>query len=133
MANTLEHPHDSPKIAARRTESNQNFLKEGIHGAIDGALPTFAIVSGDVEAGLLPTIVIILGLANLVGEGFSIAVSAFLGTRAENQRAEQLRQVEQRHIEQCPEGERKEVPRILAFQGFDGELLEAATDQISSN
>ncbi|MCP4889036.1 MAG: hypothetical protein GY904_20795 [Planctomycetaceae bacterium] len=133
MANTLEHSHDPLEIAARLRESNQNFLKDGIYGAIDGAVTTFAIVSGVAGAGLSPTIVIILGSANLVGDGFSMAASNFLGTRAENQRADQLRQVEQRHIEQCPEGEREEVRQILASQGFDGELLEAATIQITSN
>ncbi|MEE2937442.1 MAG: VIT1/CCC1 transporter family protein [Planctomycetota bacterium] len=83
MANTLEYPCDPLGIAARLTESNHNSLKERIYCVLDGAVTTFAIVSGDVQACLSPTVVIILGFADLVGEGFSVAVCARLGTRAQ--------------------------------------------------
>ena len=65
--------------------SNSTYLKDFIYGAIDGAVTTFAVVSGVAGAGLSSSIIIILGIANLVADGFSMAVGNFLGSRAENQ------------------------------------------------
>ncbi len=96
----LEHSHHPDDIAKRLSEPpGQNYLKDAIYGGVDGAVTTFAVVSGVAGAGLSPSIVIILGIANLVGDGFSMAAGNFLGTRAENQRIDQLRQIESKHIE----------------------------------
>ena len=65
--------------------SESIYLKDFIYGAIDGAVTTFAVVSGVAGAGLSSSIIIVLGIANLVADGFSMAVSNFLGSRAENQ------------------------------------------------
>jgi VIT1/CCC1 family predicted Fe2+/Mn2+ transporter len=131
---SLEHSHEPSDIATRIAAPNsQSYLKDGIYGAIDGAVTTFAVVSGVAGAGLSPSIVIVLGVANLVGDGFSMAAGNFLGTRAENQQLEKLRAIEQKHIRECPEGEREEVRQILVQQGFSGELLEQAVTQLTSN
>ena len=130
----LEHSHEPAAIAARIAAPNSHsYLRDGIYGAIDGAVTTFAVVSGVAGAGLSPSIVIILGIANLIGDGFSMAAGNFLGTRAENQELEKVRAIEQKHIRECPEGEREEIRQILAKQGFKGDLLEKAVEQITAN
>ena len=43
---------------------------------------TFAIVSGLAGAQLATGLVLVLGVANLIADGFSIAASNFLGTQA---------------------------------------------------
>ena len=64
----LEHSHDPDAIAQRLALGrNQNYLKDAVYGAIDGAVTTFAVVSGVAGAGLSPTIVIILGFAESGG------------------------------------------------------------------
>ena len=78
-------------------------------GAIDGIVTTFAIVSGVAGAGLSSGIVIVLGIANLLGDGFSMGVSDYLGTRAEDQQRQQARSLEEHHIAVLPEGETEEV------------------------
>ena len=62
-----------------------------------------------------------------------MAAGNFLGTRADNQQLAKLYGIEQNHIATCPEGEREEVRQILAKQGFEGELLDAAVAQITSD
>jgi hypothetical protein len=47
-------------------ESSGRYLAEVIYGANDGIVTTFAVVSGVAGAALDPSIVIILGAANLV-------------------------------------------------------------------
>lgn len=60
------------------------YLPEFVYGGMDGAITTFAIVSGVVGASLSSSIILILGFANLVADGFSMAVSNYMSTRSRN-------------------------------------------------
>lgn len=64
-------------------EKVEEYLGEFVYGAIDGTVTTFAVVAAAVGAGLSSTVVIILGVANLVGDGFSMGASAYLSTKSE--------------------------------------------------
>lgn len=61
----------------------EQFLGEFVYGAIDGTVTTFAVVAAAAGAGLNSTVVIILGLANLVGDGFSMGASSYLAAKSE--------------------------------------------------
>ncbi len=60
----------------------QEYLPEITYGGIDGAVTTFAVVAGSIGAGLSSNIIIILGLANLFADGFSMASSNYLSKRS---------------------------------------------------
>ena len=64
-------------------KNKQKYLPDFIFGAIDGLVTTFAIVSGVVGAHLATSIVLILGFANLLADGFSMGVSNYLSKKAE--------------------------------------------------
>ncbi len=130
----LEHEHDSASIRARLTEpARQSYLKDGVFGAIDGAVTTFAIVAGVVGANLSLKVIVALGIANVLADGFSMAAGNYSGTKAELEDARRLRAIEERHIQVVPEGERAELREILAQKGLSGEVLDAATDAIAEN
>ena len=129
-----EASHTPDKIASRlEAGPGSVYLKDFVYGAVDGAVTTFAIVAGVAGAGLSAGVVIILGFANLLADGFSMAVSNFLGTRAENQLREQTRLREMDEIRKFPEGEREEVRQIYSGKGFEGELLDQVVDVITSD
>ena len=63
-------------------KSKGKYLGEFVYGAIDGTVTTFAVVSGATGAALAPFIIIILGFANLIADGFSMAAGNFLSEKA---------------------------------------------------
>lgn len=130
----LEHGHSRAEIASRlaRTKGRGN-LRDMVYGAIDGTVTTFAIVAGVAGAGLPTSVILILGLANVLADGFSMAAANYSGTKVELDDAQRLRAVEERHISEAPEGEREELRQILAAKGLEGQLLEDATMAISRN
>ena len=130
----MEHAHTSEAIAERLSAGpKQNYLRDWIYGGIDGSVTTFAVVTGVVGAHLSPAIIVIMGFANLFADGFSMAASNFLGTKAEHDDILRLATIEHRHIEMSPEGEREEVRQIFAAKGFDGTDLERVVELITSD
>lgn len=130
----LEHEHTPDAIRERLAAGPQSsYLRDWIYGGIDGAVTTFAIVSGVEGADMSSRVVVILGLANLIADGFSMAAGNYSGTRAEVDERDHLRRVEFRHIQEAPEGEREEIRQIYAGKGLSGENLESVVDAITAD
>jgi len=129
-----EHGHSPDEVSARfSAPPRRSYLRDTVYGAIDGAVTTFAIVAGVAGAGLSPSIIIALGLANVLADGFSMAAGNYSGTKAEFDNHKRLVEIEERHIRDFPEGERLELRAILANKGLSGQVLEDATDAIASD
>lgn len=111
----------------------QSHLRDFIYGGIDGTVTTFAVVAGVAGADLSASIVIILGFANLIADGFSMAVSNFLATRAEMQERSQARGKEEHEIRHFPEGEREEIRQIFSAKGFSGTELDRVVEVMTAD
>jgi vacuolar iron transporter family protein len=130
----LRAEHQPHIIRSRlAVKARHGYLGDAVFGAIDGCVTTFAVVAGAMGGGLEQTVVLILGFANLIADGFSMAVGNYLSTKSEGERLEQARANELRHIAQFPEGEREEIRQIFAQKGFSGETLERVVDVISAD
>ena len=130
----MEHEHTIEAIGDRLSAGpRHNYLRDWIYGGIDGSVTTFAVVTGVVGAQLSPVIIVIMGFANLLADGFSMAASNFLGTKAEHDDIQRLEAIEHRHIELAPEGEREEVRQIFALKGFAGTDLDRVVELITSD
>jgi vacuolar iron transporter family protein len=130
----LEHDHSPEAIRNRLAQgARHNYLRDFVYGGIDGAVTTFAVVAGTAGASLSARVMLILGAANLLADGFSMAASNFLGTRSERDDFRRLWRTEERHIEIDPAGEREEVRQIYAEKGFDGAELERVVALVTSD
>jgi vacuolar iron transporter family protein len=130
----MEHEHSRKAIADRLARAPPvSYLRDWVYGGIDGAVTTFAVVAGVVGAELSNRVVLILGAANLVADGFSMAASNYSGTKTEHEELAQLRAVEERHIDTVPDGEREEVRQIFRAKGFEGRPLEQAVAVITGD
>jgi VIT1/CCC1 family predicted Fe2+/Mn2+ transporter len=125
----------TPEAVRRRLATGPagSHLADLVYGAVDGIVTTFAVVAGVAGAGLAARIVLVLGVANLVADGFSMAVANYLGQRAEEQRRLRLRRQEELHVAAVPAGEREEVRQLLAGWRLDPPLLERVVDAVTSD
>ena len=92
-------------------------MRDFVYGGVDGAITTLAVVTGVWGAQLPVKTVVILGIANLLADGFSMAAGNYLSSRSEQERERRLEAVEREHIERFPEGEREEIRQICGVQG----------------
>jgi hypothetical protein len=93
----MEHGHSQREVATRIAQpGGRGHLRDVTDGALDGAVTTFAIVAGVAGAGLSPFVIIALGLANVLADGFSMAAGNHSGTKAERDDARRLAGVERR-------------------------------------
>ena len=61
----------------------ENNLREFVYGGMDGAVTTFAVVTGAAGANLSTRVILILGFANVLADGFSMAVGSYLSEKSE--------------------------------------------------
>ena len=88
----------SPKKARPRPDTSSHpdgarrrvahYLPDFVFGANDGIITTFAIVSGVAGASLSSRVVLILGAANLIADGLSMAASNYLSRRSAEDEAD---------------------------------------------
>jgi VIT1/CCC1 family predicted Fe2+/Mn2+ transporter len=130
----MEHEHTDEAIRQRlAAEPHQSYLRDWVYGGIDGTATMFAIVAGVVGAHLPARVILILGGANLIADGFAMAAGNYLATRSEHEEFHHAEAVERRHIKAFPEGEREEVSEILRGLGIVGELLDRVVVAVTAD
>jgi VIT1/CCC1 family predicted Fe2+/Mn2+ transporter len=116
----------------RRLEDNYHqrtsglYLGDMIFGANDGIVTTFAVVAGASGAALSSVVVIVLGFANLMGDGLSMGIGNYLGRKSEASYQKAQREKERFEIEHLRQVELAETESILRERGYSGADLDAA-------
>lgn len=109
------------------------YIHDIVYGGNDGIVTTFAVVAGTVGADLPHSIIVILGMANLLADGLSMATGAYLSGKSEMDQYERVRKEELREIAQHPAMERAEVREAYAAKGFAGEDLDRVVAVLTTN
>lgn len=113
------------------TQHKHSYVGDAVLGGIDGCVTTFAVVAGAVGGGFSSFVVVVLGFANLIADGFSMAISNYQNTKSQSEQVEEARRSEEDQIRRYPEGEREEVRQIFAAKGFEGKVLDQVVDVIT--
>jgi VIT1/CCC1 family predicted Fe2+/Mn2+ transporter len=117
--------HDPAYIAKMTTEQHggagSQYIGEMVYGGLDGIVTTFAVVSGVAGAQLGAHVVLIMGLANLLADGFSMATGAYLSAKSEQEYYEREQARERWEVEHYPEGERAELYELYLNRGYTDE------------
>lgn len=127
-----EHLPEAIEARLKRAVRSEN-VSDAVLGGIDGCVTTFAVVSGTVGAGFAPSVALILGFANLIADGFSMAISNYESIRTQRAFKEGITRAEREHIDRVPEGEREEIRQIFRQKGFSGETLEKIVETITQD
>jgi VIT1/CCC1 family predicted Fe2+/Mn2+ transporter len=66
----------------QRQPAMQRYLKDIVYGANDGIVTTLVVIASVTGASLPPATVLVLGIANLIADGFSMGTSNVLSVRS---------------------------------------------------
>ena len=129
------HSHNEDALHTQKgfLKRYEAYLGEFVYGGIDGCVTTFAVVAGAVGAGLDSSIIIILGFANLLADGFAMSVGAYLSSKSEKDNYDKHKQIEYWEVDNLPEVETEEIRDIYRAKGFEGELLEQVVSVITAD
>src|SRR3989344_7234904 len=128
----LEAYHHQDPEASRKAHQSGNapelhqtghgqYIKSFVYGGLDGIVTTLAVVARVAGANLSASVVLILGVANLIADGISMAFGDYLGSKAENEymAAERVREIWE--VKNYPEGEKREMVELYISKGISEE------------
>lgn len=119
--------------ASEKHKSEGNYIKSLVYGGMDGIITTFAVVAGVVGASLSTGAILILGIANLLADGFSMAIGDYLSSKAEREYQNNERNREMWEIKNYPEGEKHELVEVYKQKGLTEEDSKSIVEIISKN
>lgn len=107
------------KIIHKHNTSTGTYLKNWVYGGIDGIITTFAVVSGVVGANLSSSIILILGFANLIADGISMAVGDYLSEKSKKDYYLVEKKNEEKFLKSDPKGEKTLLEKLYLNKGFN--------------
>lgn len=113
-------------------DTGGRFLGDVVFGANDGIITTFAVIAGAVGANFSNTVIIVLGIANLLADGISMGLGNYLGQKSRRDYIRKKEKEEEWGIKNIPESERQEVKSIFESLGFNGKDLSRAVEIVTS-
>jgi len=123
--------HDGGGAPEEHQTGHGQYLKSFVYGGLDGIVTTFAVVAGVAGANLSASVVLILGVANLIADGISMAFGDYLSSKAENEymAAERVREIWE--VQNYPDGEKKEMIELYMGKGIAEADAKVAVEALS--
>lgn len=112
---------------------SEEYLGEFVYGGIDGIVTTFAVVAAVAGAELNAGVVLILGFANLISDGVSMGISAYLSERSDLDQYKKRRRSVTMLLEEKIGDASKIIKSHLRKYGFKGAELESATSKVAGS
>ena len=125
--------HEGGSAPEEHSTGHGQYLKSFVYGGLDGIVTTFAVVAGVAGADLSTGLVLILGVANLIADGISMAFGDYLSTKAENEYMAAERVRETWETRNYPEGEKREMVELYMQKGIPEADAKSAVDILSKH
>ena len=59
------------------------YLSEFVYGGIDGIITTYSIIAGSSGGELVKQVILILGISNVISDGYSMGISRYISSQTE--------------------------------------------------
>ncbi len=112
------HSYKNVRRSDEHHHSEGKYLKNIVYGGLDGVITTFAVVAGVAGAALSSGILLILGLANLIADGISMAVGDYLSSKAQRDFYYSEKERESWEAKNYLRGEKEEMIEIYMKRGL---------------
>ena len=109
------------------------FVKSAVFGGMDGILTVFAVVTGSHGASLSSLVILVLGIASLIGDGIAMAMGDYLSTKAEMEYQACEKKREEWEVDNNPEGEKIEMVEVYRNRGLSEEDAHTMANTISKS
>jgi vacuolar iron transporter family protein len=116
--------HAPDRVAASMKEGKAGktwfgtYIGPMVYGGLDGIVTTFAVVSGVAGAELGANVILILGIGNLLADGFSMGTGEYLSTKSEREYYAHEARRQAWEIDRFPEGQRAELRALYVQNGY---------------
>jgi VIT1/CCC1 family predicted Fe2+/Mn2+ transporter len=110
-----------------------SYLHDAVYGALDGTVTTFAVMAGAVGANLSTKVIIILGLANLFADGFSMAIGCYLSNRSQKQFFQKQKQATESIVARHHNEATVQLKQAYQEKGFEGRNLNLVVKILTRN
>ncbi len=124
-----EYEHHTEQIHPAAGHS----LRDLMLGLNDGLVASFAVTAGVSGAFMTSRVVIMAGLAEMLGGAISMGLAALASARSQIEFYLSEIERERQEIRQWPEREREEIREIYRKKGFAGVLLEEIVAHITGD
>lgn len=104
------------------------YIKSIVYGGLDGIITTFAVVSGVAGAELGTQVILILGISNLLADGFSMGMGDYLSTKSEREVYANEERRQYWEAENFPEGQKRELTALYQQHGYSPDEAETLVD-----
>ena len=125
------HSRPVEEAGEEHKQTAGRYIKSLVYGGLDGIITTFAVVAGVAGASLSSGVVLILGFANLIADGLSMAIGDYLSTKAETEYNRAEREREAWEVDHYPEGEKREMVELYTAKGLSPREAETITEILS--
>jgi VIT1/CCC1 family predicted Fe2+/Mn2+ transporter len=110
-----------------------NWIRDVMLGLNDGLVASFAVTSGVAGAFTSGKIVIMAGMAEMLGGAVSMGLAAFIAARSQLEFYESEIEREHHEMNRWPDREREEIREIYKRKGFTGRLLDEVVAHITAD
>ncbi len=130
---TALDPTEERRIKAESRTNQGSLVKSFVYGGLDGIVTTFAVVAGVAGADLATSVIIVLGVANLIADGISMAFGDYLGTKAENDYINVKREGELWKARNDAAQEKKDMVELYIEKGIPAAEAKTVVDIVSQH